>query len=167
MTKISAALLAYAASMVAANLLVAWCLRTSPHLLPYVVGANAFVLIGMDLALRDWLHLRLSPTHIGALIAGTGVLTYLFAPARVAFASAAAFLAAALADWAVFSRMRAQPWLVRANASNIVGAAVDSLVFPAIIGAFRPDIVLTMFATKVAGAALWSAMLSPSRRRPA
>ena len=46
--------------------------------------ANAFVLIGADLAMRDWLHVRIKPAAMGALIASTGLLTYLLIrqPAR-------------------------------------------------------------------------------------
>jgi hypothetical protein len=46
------ALFAYAAAMVAANLLVS-------VFGPIITPLNAFVLIGFDLAMRDWLHIRL------------------------------------------------------------------------------------------------------------
>jgi hypothetical protein len=54
----------YAAAMIGANLSVAtWGPAVSP--------INAFFLIGLDLALRDWLHVRLRPIQMGALIAAT------------------------------------------------------------------------------------------------
>lgn len=145
------AIVVYAAAMVLANLSVAmWG--------PSVTAINAFVLIGLDLALRDWLHVRLRAWQMGALIAATGLLTYALNPAAgmIAVASACAFSAAALVDWATFTRLHGS-WLYRANGSNVAGAAVDSLLFPTIaFGALMPQIVLAQFVAKVAGGALWS-----------
>lgn len=144
----------YAAAMIAANLSVA-------TFGPWVSPINAFVLIGLDLALRDWLHVRLRIWQMGALIAGTGVLTYLLNPAagQIAVASSVAFTAAALVDWTVFAKLRGS-WLFRANGSNVAGAAVDSLVFPTLaFGALMPHIVLAQFVAKVAGGAIWSLLL--------
>ena len=149
------AIAAYAAAMVLANLSVA-------ALGPWVSPINAFVLIGLDLALRDWLHVRLRVWQMGALIAGTGVLTYVLNPAAgmIAVASAVAFTAAAVVDWTVFARIRG-PWMVRSNASNVAGAAVDSLVFPTLaFGALLPHIVLAQFVAKVAGGAVWAYVLN-------
>ncbi|MDH5204675.1 MAG: VUT family protein [Hylemonella sp.] len=148
------ALLVYAAAMVTANLVVA-------AFGPVVTPINAFVLIGLDLSLRDWLHVRLKRWQMLALIAVTGVLTWLLNPAAglIAVASAVAFTAAALADWLVFVRVRGA-WLKRANVSNLAGAAVDSLLFPTIaFGALLPHIVLAQFVAKVAGGALWAWLL--------
>lgn len=74
----------------------------------------------------------------------------------IAVASAAAFTAAALVDWSVFAKLTGS-WLKRANASNVVGAAVDSLVFPTIaFGVLMPHIVAMQFVAKVAGGAVWA-----------
>jgi len=156
-----AAVAVYAAAMVLANLAVA-------AFGPWVSPINAFVLIGLDLALRDWLHVRLRVWQMGALIASTGVLTYLLNPAagQIAVASAAAFTAAALIDWGVFMRLGGS-WLRRANVSNAAGAAVDSLVFPTIaFGALMPGIVAAQFVAKVAGGAVWAYLLDRLDRRP-
>ena len=145
------AIAAYAAAMIFANLSVA-------AFGPWVSPINAFVLIGLDLALRDWLHVRLRVWQMGALIAGTGALTYALNPAAgmIAIASSAAFTAAAVVDWATFARLRGS-WMFRANGSNVAGAAVDSLVFPTLaFGALMPQIVLAQFAAKVAGGAVWA-----------
>lgn len=153
--RIGLACAAYAGAMVAANASVA-------TFGPWVSPINSFVFIGMDLALRDWLHLRLRATQMGALIIGAGALTWLFnaAPAQIAIASAASFVAAASADWAVFAKLRRAPWLTRSNASNVCGAAVDSVLFPTLaFGVFMPHIVLMQFAAKVGGGALWSWVL--------
>jgi uncharacterized PurR-regulated membrane protein YhhQ (DUF165 family) len=145
----------YAAAMTVANLAVA---HWGPGIMPLI----AFTLIGLDLALRDWLHVRLKPWQMGVLIAAAGLLTYLLNPAaeRIAVASAVAFGAAALADWAVFARLPGS-WLRRANGSNVAGAAVDSLLFPTLaFGALMPGVVAAQFVAKVLGGALWAWLLS-------
>ena len=145
------AVLIYAAAMILANLSVA-------HWGPVVSPINAFVLIGLDLALRDWLHFRLKAWQMLALIAGTGAITYLLNPAAgmIAVASSVSFTAAALVDWATFLNLRGS-WLYRSNGSNVAGAAVDSLIFPTLaFGSLMPGIVLAQFVAKVAGGAVWS-----------
>lgn len=152
---LSAALAIYAAAMVLANLSVA-------QFGPWVSPINAFVLIGLDLALRDWLHVRLRVWQMGALIVGTGLLTFALNPAadRIAVASSVAFLMAALVDLAVFIRLPGT-WFRRSAGSNVAGAAVDSLVFPALaFGAFMPHLVAAQFVAKVAGGLIWSALLA-------
>lgn len=144
----------YAMAMTVANLTVA-------QFGPWVSPINAFFLIGLDLALRDWLHVRLKPSQMGALIAATGLLTYLLNPAAgmIAVASACAFSAAALVDWATFARLRGS-WMYRANGSNVVGAAVDSIIFPTLaFGVLMPHIVAMQFAAKVCGGAVWTFLL--------
>lgn len=145
------AIAVYAAAMTLANLSIA-------TFGPWVSPINAFVLIGLDLALRDWLHVRLKLWQMGALIASTGVLTFALNPAagQIAVASAAAFTAAALVDWGTFARLRGS-WMLRANGSNVAGAAVDSIVFPTLaFGVLMPHIVAMQFVAKVAGGALWA-----------
>lgn len=152
------AVLIYAAAMTLANLSVA---AFGPAISPI----NAFVLIGLDLALRDWLHVRLKPWQMLVLICAAGALTYLLNPAasHIAIAGSAAFTVAALADWLVFSRKRGS-WLRRANASNVAGAAVDSLVFPLAAG-FPLVYVPLQFVAKVAGGALWAWALARTAPR--
>lgn len=149
------AIVIYISAIVLANLSVA-------AFGPVASPVNAFILIGLDLALRDWLHVRLRAWQMLALIVSAGAATHLLNPAAgaIAAASSVAFTAAALADWAVFARLRG-PWLRRANWSNTAGAAVDSLVFPALaFGAFLPHIVALQFVAKVAGGAVWAAVLN-------
>lgn len=154
------AIVIYAAAMTLANLSVA-------AFGPAVSPVNAFVLIGLDLALRDWLHVRLRVWQMGLLIACTGLLTYALNPAAgmIAVASACAFSAAALMDWATFAQLRGS-WLMRANWSNVAGAAVDSLIFPTLaFGALMPHIVALQFVAKVAGGALWALVLARTAQR--
>ena len=141
----------YATAMTLANLSVA---AFGPAISPI----NAFLFIGLDLALRDWLHVRLRLWQMGALIAASGILTFLLNPAsgKIAIASAAAFSIAALVDWLVFTKAKGS-WLMRANQSNVAGAAVDSFVFPTIaFGSFIPQIVILQFAAKVLGGFVWA-----------
>jgi len=148
------ALIAYAVAMIAANLLVA-------TFGPSVTAINAFLLIGLDLTLRDWLHFRLKTWQMGGLIIGTGLITYALNPASgmIAVASAASFLAASIVDWAIFVKTTGS-WIKRANVSNTAGAAVDSLLFPTIaFGALMPEIVALQFVAKVSGGAVWSYVL--------
>jgi hypothetical protein len=148
------ALTAYAIAMTLANLLIA---TFGPSISPL----NAFFLIGLDLTLRDWLHVRLKTWQMGCLIVGTGGLTYLLNPAAgmIAVASASSFLIAALVDWAVFMKTTGS-WIKRANISNTAGAATDSLLFPTIaFGVLMPEIVALQFIAKVSGGAIWSYVL--------
>jgi hypothetical protein len=146
------AITVYAIAMTIANLLV---VAFGPAITP----VNAFFLIGLDLALRDWLHIKLSAKKMLGLIVATGAITYALNPAagQIAIASAVSFTAAAFIDWGVFQRLSNQSWIVRSNASNVAGAAVDSLIFPTIaFGVLMPQIVAMQFIAKVAGGAIWS-----------
>jgi uncharacterized PurR-regulated membrane protein YhhQ (DUF165 family) len=146
-----AAIIAYAIAMTLANLSIAtFGVWVSP--------INAFLFIGLDLALRDWLHIRLKMWQMGALIASTGVLTYALNPSAgmIAMASSVSFMLAALADWAVFTKITGS-WFKRSNTSNVAGAAVDSIAFPTIaFGALMPEIVAMQFVAKVFGGVIWS-----------
>lgn len=149
------AIVIYGSAMILANLSVA---AFGPAISP----VNAFVLIGLDLALRDWLHVRLKAWQMLALILATGLLTYLLNPAagNIAIASACAFTAAAVVDWATFFKLKGS-WLFRANGSNVAGAAVDSLIFPTLaFGALMPHIVAMQFIAKVAGGSIWAYILN-------
>jgi len=146
---------AYIAAMVVANLSVWW-------FGPWIAPLNAFVLIGLDLTLRDVMQERLSRWQLAGVIVAGGVITGLINPAAswIAIASATAFVVSAVADWAVYTRLRHRPWMVRSNGSNVVGAAVDSIVFPTLaFGAFMPAIIAMQFVAKVAGGAVWSLVL--------
>jgi len=145
----------YIAAMVAANLLVWWL---GPWASPFI----AFCLIGLDLTLRDVMHDKLTRWQMLAVVLAGGAITWGLNPAaaKIAIASATAFTASALADWLAYSYLRNRPWLVRANGSNVVGAAVDSLIFPTLaFGALLPHIVAMQFAAKVGGGAIWSMVL--------
>ncbi len=64
----------YVAAMLLANLLVS---KFGPAISPVL----AFFLIGFDLSMRDWLHVRLSAFQMIGLIGIAGSLTYILNPA--------------------------------------------------------------------------------------
>ncbi|RQS67227.1 hypothetical protein DID96_21920 [Burkholderia sp. Bp8963] len=148
--------LIYIAVVAAANLTVA---RFGPAVTPIV----AFLLIGLDLAIRDRLHLswrgRALWTRMFGLILAAGFVSYALNPASkaISLASLVAFSAAAVASAVVFQTARHYPILTRANGANVAGAAVDSIVFPLIaFGTVFPLIAALQFVAKVAGGALWT-----------
>lgn len=150
----------YVAAMLLANLLVS---KYGPAISPVL----AFFLIGFDLSMRDWLHVRLRTWQMVGLIGVAGALTYGLSPAAgmIAVASAVAFTSGALVDWAAFTRLRGS-WLLRANGSNVAGAAVDSLIFPTLaFGALMPHIVLLQFVAKVAGGAIWATLMNHASKK--
>lgn len=146
----------YLAAIVAANLSVA-------AFGPWVSPINSFLLIGLDLSLRDQLHERwrgrqLAP-RMFALIAAAGLISYALNPAagRIAVASMVAFMVAALVDAVVYQVLIRRGYFTRANGSNAAGALADSMLFPTIaFGGFLPHIVALQFAAKVSGGALWA-----------
>ena len=163
------AILVYASSMTIANLSIA-------HFGPWVSPINAFVLIGLDLALRDWLHVRLRAGQMLALIGASGALTYALnqSAQHIVIASATAFTLAALVDWQAFSRIGGS-WLRRSLGSNAAGAVVDTAVFSALAFVIlspspKPlevvaQIAALQLAAKVAGSAFWSALMASRMRR--
>jgi hypothetical protein len=147
----------YIAAMVTANTLVWW-------LGPWFSPINSFLLIGLDLTLRDVMHERFTRWQLAAVICAGGLITWLVNPgaAHIAIASATAFIFAASADWTAYTLLRSKPWMVRANGSNVVGAAVDSVLFPTIaFGVFMPHIIALQFAAKLAGGFIWSIVVRP------
>lgn len=153
------AVASYSLAMLAANLSVA-------AFGPSVTPINAFFLIGLDLALRDWLHVRLRFWQMGLLVVATGAVTYVLNPTAgvIAVASACAFSAAALVDWLAFANLRGS-WLKRANGSNVAASAVDSLLFPTIaFGTLLPHIVAMQFVAKVGGGAMWAWVINRAFR---
>jgi len=149
----------YIAALVAANLLVAW-------LGPWFSLINAFVLIGLDLSLRDKLHDLWDgenlPIKMGGLIATASIVSYAINPATgmIAFASLAAFCLSMVADAVAYQYLKGKDWMIRVNGSNMAGALVDSVVFPTIaFGGLMLEIVALQFIAKVGGGYIWSKVL--------
>lgn len=150
----------YIGAVTAANLSVA---TFGPAISPL----NGFLLIGLDLSLRDKLHDRWQGAQLwprmGVMIASAGAISYVLNPAagKIALASMAAFVASGLVDAFAYQFLRNRPFMQRSNGSNAAGAMVDSLVFPTLaFGGFMPGIVAAQFAAKLAGGAMWAWFLN-------
>lgn len=150
----------YCLAIVAANLSVA-------AFGPWVSPINSFLLIGLDLSLRDRLHDRWQGRGLWwrmlLLISGAGAISYALNPAAgmIAVASVASFILAGLADAVVYHGLRNKAWMVRANGSNVAGAGVDSVAFPTIaFGSVMPEIIALQFAAKLGGGFVWSLILN-------
>lgn len=150
----------YLAAIVAANLSVA-------AFGPAVAVVNAFVFIGLDLTTRDRLHEawagRGLAWKMAALIGAGSLLSWLLNrdAGRVALASFCAFGVSAILDTIVYAALGKRAYLVRVNGSNVVSAAADSFIFPALAFGFPLlwPIVLGQFVAKVVGGALWAWVL--------
>jgi len=150
----------YVAALVIANLLVAW-------LGPWFSPINAFVLIGLDLSLRDKLHEQWQNDRLilkmGGLIIVASVVSYLLNPTAgtIALASFVAFALSMIADSIAYHFLRHKSWVIRSNGSNIAGAAVDSIAFPTIaFGGLMLEIVALQFIAKLFGGGVWSFLLT-------
>jgi queuosine precursor transporter len=155
-----AAILIYAIALTLANLSIT-------HFGPASIPVNAFFLIGLDLALRNWIALKINARQMLSLIAVAAAMSWALNPesGRIAAASFGAFSLSALVDWATFRTVRGA-WLRRCLGGVTAGAAVDSLAFPLLAGfslAYAPG----LFAAKVAGGALWAWMLARATQRVA
>ena len=156
---------AWLCAIVAANLSIA-------HWGPQAALYNGFLFLGLDLSTRDALHdmwrgrlIR----NMGALIAVGGALSWVLARLltdpvlnveRIALASLVAFTCAAMADTLVYHRLRDHTWYVRANQSNLVSAAVDSVLFLTIAGIWSFQLGFGLWCAKVAGGVSWSFLLA-------
>lgn len=149
----------YVLAIVAANLSVA-------HFGAASTPFNAFLLIGLDMAIRDKLHESIKSKnkllYIGALILTAGAISYALNPASgiIAVASLVAFVASALVDTFLYQKFIHKKYFTKCNISNTGSAAVDSILFPLIaFGAFMPLIVLGQFIAKVGVGFIWSLIL--------
>lgn len=148
------------ASIVAANLTVAWF---GPAAMP----VNAFLLIGLNLSTRDRIHDLWHGRHLSIKMAGVvavgSVLTWVLnrGAGTIAIASVVAFSGALIVDAVVYEILFDRPRLVKINGSNALSAAADSIIFPTIaFGVFLPWAILAQFAAKIAGGFVWSLVLT-------
>lgn len=83
-------------------------------------------------------------------------------PWACALASFVAFAVSAALDTLAYHLLRGRAYLLRVNGSNVVSAAADSLIFPALAFGLPLlwPIVLGQFVAKVAGGALWAWVLA-------
>lgn len=149
----------YLVAIVLANLLVVM-------FGPPITILNAFLFIGLDLTARDKLHDAWQRNGLAwkmcLLIAAGSALSWLLNrdAGPIALASFVAFGLAAIADTAMYALLGNRAKLVKVNGSNLVSAAVDSLVFPTLaFGALLWPVVVGQFAAKVLGGFIWSLIL--------
>jgi queuosine precursor transporter len=149
----------YLVAIVAANLTIA-------KFGPSATMITSFLFIGLDITTRDRLHEIWRGKNLwlrmAALIASGSLLSWLLnaRAGSIAVASFAAFAASGAADALVYHALRKRPWIWKVNGSNVVSAAVDSLVFPTLaFGAILPLIVAGQFIAKVGGGAVWAFVL--------
>lgn len=160
---------AYLVAIIVANLLII-------AFGPSIVILNSLVLIGLDLSLRDSLHDAWEGRGLWVrmcLLIGAGsVLSALLniQAAPIALASFLAFACAGMADSLIYHVLRRHGRLMRMNGSNVVGAAIDSLVFLSLLAALAglpwssvPPLVLGQWGAKIIGGFLWSLALNRVR----
>jgi queuosine precursor transporter len=154
----------YLAAIVAANLIIT---RFGPS----ATIVTAFLFIGLDITARDRLHeawqRRGLWLKMASLIASGSLLSWMVNrnAGPIALASFVAFAASGAADTLTYHALRHKAWLVKVNGSNVVSAAVDSIIFPTLaFGELLPLVVLGQFVAKVAGGALWAAIFKLRRR---
>ncbi len=161
-------IIAYLAAVVIANLTVAW-------FGPAISIVNAFLFIALDLSSRDTLHERwVKGNHFWhkmlALIATGSILSALLNTNAVpiAVASFVSFLACNLADTLTYIALGNRSILVKMNGSNLVSAAVDSVVFPLLAFGWPPLLLIMAgeFVAKVIGGAVWSVILTRNVIKP-
>lgn len=162
---IASLVLAFLAAIVLANL-------TLTHWGPSAIIPNAFFLIGLDLVTRDRLADFWGTTRwpkMLLLIAAGGALSYWVnrGAATIAMASTVAFASAEVVEATLYHFLRRKQWIERAPKAALVGAAVDSIVFPTL--AFHAFVFSTsfgQFSAKVAGALVWTYVIARLTKPP-
>lgn len=135
---------------------------------PSVTIVNAFVFIGLDMAIRDYLHdLYDEPLKPMFILVGIGSLcSYLSNAGMIAIASAVSFLIANSADTSIYHYLRKQSWVHRSLKSNIAASGIDSLLFPLIaFGSFMPTIVAGQWIAKIAGGIVFTVIFVKSGKQ--
>ncbi len=151
----------YLVSILSANLIIT-------EFGPSASIITAFVLIGLDLTVRDSLHDAWKNSGLWwkmtLLIATGSALSWILNrdAGPIALASFLAFAAAGIADTITYHFLGHRTKLLRVNGSNVVSSAVDSAVFPALAFGFPLlwIVMLAQFAAKVLGGGLWSLALN-------
>lgn len=120
---------------------------------------SGVVLVGASLTLRDVLQRRTGPwTVVVAIVVGAALSAWL--SPDLAVASGVTFLAAELADLAVYTPLRESTLTGAVLASNAVGAVVDSALFLTLAfgASAAADLVLPLTLGKVE----WSLVALPA-----
>lgn len=134
---------------VAAVVLVNWLFSVVPMVqTPWGdAWSVAAIVVGLVFIVRDYAqraigHWVLAGTAIGIAI------SYVMSDPRVAIASAAAFAASELSDWAIYSVTK-RPFAQRVVLSSLVAVPIDTLVFLAGIGGLTATGFVVMCLSKL------------------
>ena len=107
------------------------------------------LVVGFTFVVRDYAQRHVGHNILWAMLIGCGISWFMASP-DLAVASAAAFAAGELADWAVFTLTR-RPFSQRLLLSSLLGTPLDSLVFLTLIDLATPWSMITMTASKLLG----------------
>ena len=123
-----------------------------------LVTAGTFA-AGAALLLRDAVQVTMGKViSLAAIVVGIGI-SYVVADPMIAVASALAFAASELVDFAVFTPMRARSLARAVVISSVVSAPVDTVLFLHIAGFGVGQAVLGQFIVKTGMALLAAAWL--------
>lgn len=150
----------YILSVVLANL-------SASHFGIWVTPINAFLLIGLEITVRDLLHERINHVQLVGVVLVAGVVSYLIniESQNIAIASFIAVVVSCLIDYFVFKRVKGS-WLKKSNCSNVFSSASDSLIFPTIaFGSFNIYVVALQFILKLTGGFLWSLLINKFKNK--
>ena len=145
----------YILSVVLANL-------SASHFGIWVTPINAFLLIGLEITVRDLLHERLNHLQIISVVLVAGVASYMLNAdtQNIALASFLAVVVSCFVDYFVFKYTKGS-WLKKSNTSNVFSSATDSLIFPTVaFGSFNLGVVLLQFVLKLSGGFIWSLLIN-------
>jgi len=134
---------------------------------PSMSVVNAFLLIGFDFSCRDYLQSKWEGNNLWirvfSLILAGGIISYLvnIHAAPIAIASAISFTVASSIDAGVFALLgKRVSKIIRWNGTNLVGAGIDSILFPTLaFGSFMPLVSFGQYVAKIFGGFLWSIVL--------
>ena len=156
------AIFVFLLAIVLANLSVAYF---GPVSTPF----NAFILIGLDLSLRDHIHEKWHGKNLGmkmfGLICAGALITYLLnrGAGMICVGSIVAFAGALIVDSLLYQKFFHRSKFQKMNLSNIGSAVTDSILFPTIaFGAFMPEIILLQILAKIGGGGIWAWVLTRS-----
>ena len=125
----------YVLTIPAANLMlvhVGWASDGGPRLLPVGFGLMApsgVYMVGASLFLLDITRDRCGTRYTAAAIVTGIFLTAAIAPPPLAVASACAFAASEICDFAVYTPLRTRSAWMATIASGLAGSIVDSVIF--------------------------------------
>ena len=147
--------LGYLMSIVVANL-------SATHFGIWSTPINAFVLIGLEMATRDYLHVNLNRLWLLVIVFAGGILSYMINQdaQNIALASCVAVMLSCTVDYFIFNKVSGT-WFKKSNVSNVGSSISDSIVFPVIaFGVLSPVVILLHIFMKLSGGFIWSNIIN-------